>query len=107
MISVLLADDSEIMRQAIAGLLKRDPEIQLVGEAVSFRQIMQLIKQFHPPDLVMDLQIGDEKNVTPSEVKSCLSNCQLVTTLGRTYFVTKTVIIKFGAVELLDKTNLF
>ena len=107
MISVLVADDSEIMRKAIAGLLKRDPEIQLLGEAVSFRQIMELTKELHPHVVVMDLHMGDENNVTPSDVKSCLSDCQLVAISIWNDVETKSLARRFGAVELLDKTNLF
>jgi DNA-binding NarL/FixJ family response regulator len=32
-ITVLLADDSDMMRDAIRGLLQEDPETQLVAEA--------------------------------------------------------------------------
>ncbi len=53
-ISILLADDSEIMRKAIAHLLKGDPEIQVLAEAASFSQTMQLTEKLHPQIVVMD-----------------------------------------------------
>jgi len=47
-ISVLLADDSEIVRKVIADLLKGDPEIEVVAECVSFAQTMELATKLHP-----------------------------------------------------------
>jgi DNA-binding NarL/FixJ family response regulator len=47
-ISVLLVDDNEIMRKAIAGLLKGEPEIQIVAEASSLAQTTLLIKSSAP-----------------------------------------------------------
>ena len=47
-IPVLLADDSEIMRNVIVDLLKSDPEIEVVAECVSFAQTIQFAGKFHP-----------------------------------------------------------
>jgi DNA-binding NarL/FixJ family response regulator len=69
-ISVLLAGDSEIMRKAIAHLLKGYPEIQVLAEGTSFSQTMQLIEKLHPQIVVMDLHMANENDVTPSQIKS-------------------------------------
>jgi len=55
-IKVLLADDSEIMREAIKKLLVDEPRIQIVGEASSFGAAMQLVADFKPEILLLDLQ---------------------------------------------------
>jgi DNA-binding NarL/FixJ family response regulator len=41
-IKVLLADDSEVMRRAIAKLLNEEPSTSLVGEAKGFAETIQL-----------------------------------------------------------------
>ena len=105
-ISVLLADDSEIIRKVIADLLKGDPEIQIVAKATSFSQTMQLAEKLHPQIVVMDLHMGDENDVTPSHIKSCLVGSLLLAISFWNDNETKTLADSFGAVAWLDKTKL-
>jgi DNA-binding NarL/FixJ family response regulator len=68
-ISVLLADDSEILRKVIAGLLQGDPEIEVVVECVSLAQTIELASKLHPQVIVLDVHMGEERTVTPSQLK--------------------------------------
>lgn len=105
-ISVLLADNSEIMRKSIADLLKGDPEIQVLMEAASLSQTMQLINNLHPQIVVMDLHMGDERNVTSSQVKLCLVGSPLLAISLWNDDETKALADSYGAVALLDKSKL-
>jgi two-component system response regulator DevR len=105
-ISVLLADDSEIMRKAIVGILRDDPDVQLLAQASSFIQTMELTSRLHPQVVVMDLYMKDEKDVTPSQVKSSLRGSVLLAISLRNDDETKAMAESFGAVILLDKVNL-
>jgi DNA-binding NarL/FixJ family response regulator len=105
-ITVLLADDHEIMRKAIANLLKGDPVIQLVAEAASFSQTMQLTGKLHPQIVVMDLHMRDEKDVTPAQVKSALVGSRLLAISIWNDEQAKALADSFGAVTLLDKPKL-
>ena len=57
-ISVLLADDSEILRKVIVDLLKSDPEIQVVAECVNFAQTIELATKLNPQVIVLDICPG-------------------------------------------------
>jgi DNA-binding NarL/FixJ family response regulator len=105
-ITVLLVDDSEIMRKAIAGLLKGDPEIQVVAEASSLTQTTQLISYLRPKIVLMDIHFADENDVTPSEVKSRLDGSSLLAISIWNDNETKTLADSFGAFAFLDKANL-
>ena len=105
-ISVLLVEDSEIMRKAIADLLKGDPEIQIVAEAPSLGQAMQLISKHQPQIVVLDLHLGDEHNFIPFQVRSCFVVSRLLAISLWTDDQTKALAESFGAVMLLDKTKL-
>ena len=105
MISVLLADDSSIMRKAIADLLKSDPEIQLMAEAGNFAQTIELISKLRPQVVIMDLHMGDENKVNPTQVKSCLNGSRLLA-ISWNDSETKMLAKRLGAVTLLDKLNL-
>jgi chemotaxis response regulator CheB len=76
--SVLLVDHSETVRKAIAGLLKGDPEIQVVAEGSSFAQATLLISQLGPKVVLMDVHLADATNVTSSEFKSTLNGSSLL-----------------------------
>ena len=105
-ISLLLADDSEIMRNAIVGILQADPEIQLLAQASNFIQTMELANRLHPQVVVMDLYMKDENDVTPTEIKSSLRGSVLLAISLRNDDETKAIAESFGAVTLLDKVNL-
>jgi DNA-binding NarL/FixJ family response regulator len=105
-ISVLLADDSEIMRIAIANLLKGDPEIQLLTDTAGLSETMRLIWSLRPQIGVMHIHMGDERNVTWSQFKSCLVGSQLLAISLWKDDETKAIADSYGAVALLDKTKL-
>jgi chemotaxis response regulator CheB len=45
---VLIADDSEVMRVALREALEEETSIEVVGEASSFAETMQMISDFKP-----------------------------------------------------------
>jgi DNA-binding NarL/FixJ family response regulator len=54
-ITVLLAEDHLIVREGFRGLLKGERDIEIVGEAETGRQAVQLAKKLHPEVIVMDI----------------------------------------------------
>ncbi len=54
-ITVLLADDHTVVRQGLRALLAAEPDLEVVGEAETGRQAVQLARQFHPNIAVMDI----------------------------------------------------
>src|SRR6476620_9646446 len=54
-ITVLLAEDHQIVREGFRSLLKHEPDIQVVGEAETGRQAVQLTGKLRPAVVVMDI----------------------------------------------------
>ena len=54
-ITILLADDHKLIRSGLCALLKNEPDFQIVGEANSGREAVQLATQLSPNILIMDL----------------------------------------------------
>jgi DNA-binding NarL/FixJ family response regulator len=54
-ITVVLAEDHLIVREGFLGLLKNEPDIEIVGEAETGRQAVQLAKKLCPNVVVMDI----------------------------------------------------
>ena len=105
-ISVLLVDDSAVMRKAIIGLLKGDPEIQVVAEASGLAQTMRLIGKLAPKIVVMDVHMGDTNEVKASEFRLSLNGSALLAISVWNDDETKVLADSYGAVQFLDKTNL-
>ena len=104
-ITVLVADDKEVVLSSIRLLLGSDPEIRIVGEAANFRQTFQSATELKPQVVVMDLHMPDDSSVSPQEIKSLLN------TLGSRLIAmsfwndedTQALAQSLGAVILLDK----
>jgi len=54
-ITVLLADDHTIVREGFRGLLKLEDDIEVVGEAKTGREAVQLTKELRPTVVIMDI----------------------------------------------------
>ncbi|MBI5386985.1 MAG: response regulator transcription factor [Verrucomicrobia bacterium] len=54
-ITVLLAEDHEIVREGLRKLLETERDLQVVGEAATGRQAVALTKKLHPDVVVMDI----------------------------------------------------
>jgi DNA-binding NarL/FixJ family response regulator len=54
-ISVLLADDHTVVRQGLRVLLEVEADIQVVGEAETGRQAVQMVKKLKPDVIVLDV----------------------------------------------------
>jgi chemotaxis response regulator CheB len=105
-IRVLLADDSEIMRKAIADLLKGDPEIEVVAESVGFAQTIEIAAKLHPQVIVLDVHMGDERTVSRAQVQLGLQGSRLLAISVWKDDETKYLAEALGAAVLLDKTKL-
>jgi DNA-binding NarL/FixJ family response regulator len=54
-ITVLLAEDHTIVRQGLRALLEAEDDIEVIGEAQTGRQAVQLTQKFRPAVVVMDI----------------------------------------------------
>jgi two-component system response regulator NreC len=107
-IKVVVADDSEIMRQALQRLLKSEPAITVVGEASSFAAAVQLVADYKPDVLLIDLHLPHKRDFAPAVVKSQL-HC-VDCTIAISFAVDQEaagLAESYGAVALLDKMKLY
>jgi DNA-binding NarL/FixJ family response regulator len=58
-IGVLIADDHSVVREGLASLIRRRPDMTVVGEAGNGRQAADLWKQHRPDVMLLDLRMPE------------------------------------------------
>ncbi|WP_240477316.1 response regulator transcription factor [Jiangella muralis] len=82
-IRVLLAEDEELIRVALAGLLAREPDIDVVAAAADGRAALDLALRHRPDVAVLDLQMpGLDGLEVVAELGRALPECAAVILTG-------------------------
>jgi DNA-binding NarL/FixJ family response regulator len=66
-IRVVLADDQAVVREGFRAILGRDPEIDVVGEAVDGVQALRLARSLRPDVVVMDVRMPGIDGIVATE----------------------------------------
>ena len=104
---VLLAEDSADMRRAITSLLSRESTVIVIGEVSSYPELLEKLKESSPDVVVMDIHMPGEDQVDLSMLNRHFNgSCLLAISIWNDE-QTRTVAESFGALKLLDKSNLF
>ncbi|MEH2422257.1 MAG: response regulator transcription factor [Nostoc sp.] len=57
MIRVLLVDDQSLIRQGLKALLELEPDLEIVGEAENGEQAINLVAEFQPDVILLDIRM--------------------------------------------------
>ncbi len=69
-ISVLIADDHEIVRFGISTYLSSSKDIEIVGEASTGEECIKLFKETHPDICILDIDMPDKNGIeTAKEIR--------------------------------------
>ena len=106
-IKVLIADHNEIVRKSIVNFLKDESSIEIVGQASSFDEVLELTTALKPDVLLMDVHMTDKAEDGKASVASHLlpSIKSIVAMSVYNDIETKELATSLG-VPLLDKCNL-
>lgn len=62
-IKVLIVDDHEVVRMGLRSLLNREASVEVVGEAGSVAEAVEMVSRFTPDVVVMDVRLPDGSGV--------------------------------------------
>jgi DNA-binding NarL/FixJ family response regulator len=58
-VRLLIADDHALVRQGLRGVLEREPDIEIVGEAHNGREAVELCRALDPTLVLMDVRMPE------------------------------------------------
>jgi signal transduction histidine kinase/ActR/RegA family two-component response regulator len=105
-IRVLLADDHVVMRQGLSALLKKHPDIQVVGEAADGEEAVQMARNFRPDVILMDISMPKMNGMEATRVIH--SELPLVRIIGLSMYddaETEKCMLNAGAVAFVPKSG--
>jgi DNA-binding NarL/FixJ family response regulator len=67
MINVVLADDQQLIRAGFSALLSNESDIEVVGEAATGREAVDLVNRLRPRVVLMDIRMPDGDGIWATE----------------------------------------
>ncbi|SOE01323.1 response regulator transcription factor [Blastococcus haudaquaticus] len=83
MIRILLADDENLIRSALAALLSLEDDLEVVAQAASAHEALAMARAHAPEVAVLDLQLPDRDGISlAADLATELPGCGLVIVTG-------------------------
>ncbi|MBF9132113.1 response regulator transcription factor [Plantactinospora sp. S1510] len=84
MIRILLADDEELIRVAVAALLDLEPDLEVVAQAADGHAAVEAARAHRPDVAVVDLQMPSLDGIAvAAELQQAVPSCTVVILTGR------------------------
>src|SRR5436305_13697181 len=78
-IGVLIADDHSVVREGLASLIGRKPDMKVLGEASNGREAVELWLKFRPDVMLLDLRMPEMDGVSViREIRGQDENARIV-----------------------------
>ena len=106
-VKVFLADDAEVMRNAIRSLLSSREDIAVVGEASNLRETIQKTAELHPDLIILEVGLPEKDCIAPTKVKDSLNGAKILAITLCADDVEEELLQGVGAAKLLDKMDLY
>ncbi len=105
--NVVLADDSEMVRRRLAGLLGAIPNVRIVAEAESVSQAIDAIDVLEPDLLIVDLHMPGNGLRLVKQVGRRVNSPTIIVLTNYAYDQYRNLCLKSGAEFFFDKVTEF
>ncbi len=105
-VSVIIADDSVLMRSKIKSILAEAPGIEIKGEAQNGIEAVTLVKQLNPDAILLDLKMPLMSGIEAlKEIRSFNSEIKIIMLTGHANEKYKKLCLESGANSFFDKST--
>jgi len=105
--TILVVDDSFVMRTLIKDIVSSDPELQVVGEAANGIETLEKVKQLQPDLLLLDIEMPGMDGIECMKRLKLLSPCKVVVVSSVTQVGSPQAMEarKLGAFDVISKPS--
>ncbi|MBN2326294.1 MAG: response regulator transcription factor [Candidatus Omnitrophica bacterium] len=107
-IKIILADDHSIIREGLRPLLEKEEDMEVIGEAETGRQALQLVEKLNPDVVIMDISMPDLNGIEAARrIQQDFPQCKIVALSVHTDNQYVARMIQAGASGYLPKNCAF
>lgn len=105
---IVIADDSDLIRERLRNALTGIKSVKIVGEAKNGREAMRLLEDKNPDCLILDLRMPEMNGIAVLiNGKKQLPGCKFVIFTGNSEKVYRDICLAEGADYFFDKNQDF
>ena len=106
-IAVLIADDHSVVREGLVSLIRRKPDMTVVGEAKNGREAVDLWKQHRPDVTLLDLRMPELDGVSAiKEIRGGAEHARIIVLTTSTAMKISTAPFKPARKAIFSRTCL-
>ena len=94
MIKIMLADDQQLVREALAALLGLEHDIEVVAQVGGGDEVIPAINRYHPDVVLLDIEMPGSELSSGIDVAAAIRDAKLVTLTGEP--VRSLIVTTFG-----------
>ena len=96
-IRVVIADDDEVARVVVGAMIDRAPELELVGVGVDAYEAFELVSEYHPDVVVIDLHMPGGGGAAVARIKGAFPDVRALVLTADDEDQTKRMLAAVGA----------
>lgn len=105
---ILVVDDHEIMREGMCALLRKHPDLEVVGQAAEGRTAMEMAKELRPDVVIMDVNMPNLNGIEATrQIISSNPNIKILALSAHSDGISVAKMIKAGAKGYMLKESAF
>lgn len=82
-VSIIIADDHDLVRQSVVALLRNKPDFEVVDECSTGHQLLELVERWHPAVVIVDVAISRLDGIETTKRIKALSRQTRIIVLSR------------------------
>lgn len=103
---VLIADDSQVVRQRLVEMLNEFPNIDSIRQTTDVLQTIHTFREDHPDVLILDISMPDGNGIDVlRNIQKDLSGTTIIILTNYPYAQYRKICLDLGASYFFDKSN--